>query len=204
MIVYVESNFVLELALRQEQEAACAEILRLCETGRFRVLVPAYSIAEPYETLLRRRLSRQRMKETLDRELQQLSRTTAYSQQLAGFQGLTSLLTDSANEDLKRLEEVRSRLLACAEVIPLDGEALTAAARYQVAPGLSPQDAIVYASVLSHLARIQEPRSCFLTRDSDFDDPDVTTELRALDCKLFSRFDTGLSYLQTLDRERPA
>ena len=54
MNVYVESNFVLELALLQEQSASCEEILGLCEAGRVQLVVPAYSLAEPYETLVRR------------------------------------------------------------------------------------------------------------------------------------------------------
>ena len=62
MNVYVESNFVLELALLQEQHASCEDILRLCEAGRMQLVIPAYSLAEPYETLVRRHKQRQRIK----------------------------------------------------------------------------------------------------------------------------------------------
>ena len=44
MNVYVESNFVLELALRQEQFTSCETILSLCEEGQARLVVPAYSL----------------------------------------------------------------------------------------------------------------------------------------------------------------
>lgn len=54
MNVYVESNFVLELALLQEQHVACEEILLLCERGTLRLVMPAYCLMEPYETLGRR------------------------------------------------------------------------------------------------------------------------------------------------------
>ena len=54
MNVYIESNFVLELALLQEQSSSCEEILGLCESRGVRFVVPAYSLAEPYETLTRR------------------------------------------------------------------------------------------------------------------------------------------------------
>jgi hypothetical protein len=70
--VYVESNFVLELALVQEQHASCEQILILCEASDIQIIVPAYSIVEPYETLKRHHLDRERLKEALDRELQQL------------------------------------------------------------------------------------------------------------------------------------
>ena len=195
MNVYVESNFVLELALVQEQHASCEQILSLCEAGDIRIIVPAYSIMEPYETLVRRHLDRKRLKEALDRELQQLSRTSGYAQQLDGFQASTALLLDSAAEEIKRLEDLRSRLLACAGLIPLDTSILSEASRHQARHGLSAKDAIVYASVLSHLGSETAPQSCFLTRDTDFDDPDIVDELKATRCKLIPRFDSGLSYV---------
>jgi predicted nucleic acid-binding protein len=149
--VYVESNFVLELALLQEQQASCEEILRLSEAGNIYLVIPAYSIAEPYETLVRRHRQRKRMKAELDVELRQLARTTTYAQQLSGFQNLTALLIDSADEEAKRLEEIRERLLKTGEIIPLEVLTLTDATQYQRMHGLSPQDAIVYAAVPSHL-----------------------------------------------------
>jgi predicted nucleic acid-binding protein len=194
--VYVESNFVLELALVQEQHASCEQIVILCEAGDIQIIVPAYSIVEPYETLKRHHLDRERLKEALDRELQQLSRTSGYAQQLNGFQASTALLLDSAAEEIKRLEDLRSRLLACAIVVALDALILSEAARYQAKHGLSAQDAIVYASVLSHLGSEAAPQSCFLNRDKHFADPDVVAELNANGCKLIPRFDSGLSYVK--------
>jgi len=50
--IYVESNFVLELPLLQEQYASCEDILRLCQAGKAQLIIPAYSLVEPYETLI--------------------------------------------------------------------------------------------------------------------------------------------------------
>ena len=88
------------------------------------------------------------MKAELDDELRQLARTTMYAHRLSGFQQLTTLLIDSADEEAKRLEGVRARLLQAAEVIPLEASILTATTQYQRTHGLSPQDALVYAAVL--------------------------------------------------------
>lgn len=202
MNVYVESNFVLELALVQEQHASCERILTLCEAGDIRVVVPAYSIVEPYETLLRRHLERKGLKSTLDRELRQLSRTSGYAQRLGGLEVSTSLLFDSVEEEAQRLEDVRARLLSCATVIALEASVLSRASQHQARHNLSVQDAIVYASVLSHLGSVEGGiQSCFLTRDDDFNDPNIMEGLRACRCKLISRFDHGLSYLSAGPRE---
>jgi len=67
---------------------------------------------------------------------------------------------------------------------------------YRRRHGLSPQDAIVYASVVSDLAS-GTGRGCFLNRNTkDFDDPDIAQELWALGCKLLPRFDQGLDYMR--------
>ena len=44
MNVYVESNFVLELAFLQEQSSSCEEILSLAEGGRIQLVLPGYSL----------------------------------------------------------------------------------------------------------------------------------------------------------------
>ena len=53
MNIYVETNFVLELVFEQEQHASCEQILALCESGRSRLLIPTYCLAEPNEKLTR-------------------------------------------------------------------------------------------------------------------------------------------------------
>ncbi len=196
MNVYVESNFVLELALLQEQSASCEEILRLCEASRIRLIVPAYSLAEPYETLTRRHKQRRKMKEDLDDEFRQIARTAPLSARLRGFKDLTALLIGVAQQETQRLENVHSRLIEAAEIIPLDASVLATSNHYQHAHDLSAPDSLVYSSVLSHLERVRVPQSCFLNRNSkDFDDQNIVDELADYNCKLLPRFDSGYSFI---------
>ena len=195
MNVYVESNFVLELALLQEQWESCEEVLKLCEADRAQLIVPAFCLAEPFETLTRRQKERRKTGEKINRELDQLDRTRAYSGQIGGFRELTDFLIESAEEDDRRLKDVSSRLLHMAEVIPLDASVLISSAEYRSRHGFSPQDALVYASILSHLESASRQTSCFLNRDRDFDDDDVVEELRGFGCELISRFGQGHRFI---------
>jgi hypothetical protein len=43
MTVYVESNFVLEQALQQEQSESCDAIVNLAATGDISLVIPAFS-----------------------------------------------------------------------------------------------------------------------------------------------------------------
>lgn len=201
MNVYVESNFVLELALVQEQFESCEGILSLCEAGRISLFVPAYSLAEPYETLTRRQKQRTKMKEKFDRELVQIARSTTFQDQLRGFRDLTALLINVADEAAKRLEEVRSRILTAACVIPLDSSVLADATQYQKKHDFSAQDALVYSSVVSHLKRDTATEHCFLNKNSrDFDDQSIVDELRSYNCKLLPRFDSGYGFIRQMLR----
>ena len=197
MNVYVESNFVLELALLQEQFESCEAILSLCETGSVRLVVPAYSLAEPYETLMRRQKQRKKMKEEFDRELDQISRSATHKDRLRGFRDLTALLINAADDAAKQLEGVRSRMLNAACVIPLDASVLASATQYQVAHDFSAQDALVYSSVVSHLQRDRATQNYFLNKNSkDFDDQSIVDELRGFDCRLLPRFDSGYQLIR--------
>lgn len=196
MNIYVETNFVLEIALAQEQHQACEDVLALCQANRSQLLIPAFSIAEPYQTLKRRHNQRRRTRHELDRELIQLARIAGYAQSLSGSQSLVDLLIDSTDEEARRLETTRAQLIQTGTILPLDASVLRAATAYQAKYDLSPEDAIVYATVLSHLKGHSSGKSCFLNRNTrDFDDPDLVAELKQCGCKMVPRFDSGYQYI---------
>ena len=197
MNVYVESNFVLELALAQEQFESCEGILSLCEAGNVRLVVPAYSLAEPYETLTRRQRQRKKMKEDFDRELDQIARSATHKERLRGFRDLTALLINVADESAKQLEGIRARMIEAACVIPLDVSVLASATQYQRAHDFSAQDALVYSSVISHLKLDRATQNYFLNKNSkDFDDQSIVDELRGYNCRLLPRFDSGYQLIR--------
>ena len=204
MNIYVETNFVLELALEQEHRGSCEQILSLCGEGKAKLIIPAYSFAEPYETLKRNHEERKRLKKVLDRQVQQLTRTELYMRRLSDLQSLTTLLIDSADDEAKRFDATRSRLLKISEIIPLTAQVLGEVTRNQKIHDLSPQDALVYASVLQHLKQGVSARGCFLNKDRDFDNPDIVEELSTYNCKLFPRFDTGYQFiLHAISQDSP-
>lgn len=179
-LVYVETNFVLELVLRQEQAESCEDLLQLGESGDVQLVIPAYSLVEPNETLVRRHRDRKRMKVALDGELEQLRRTRPLSSRLSSFQTLTT-----------------RRLLKGADVISLDRTSLGLIDHYQSLHDFSPQDAVVYACVISHLEQERPGESYFLNRNTrDFDDPAIIEELRKHSCTWIPRFDHALERLR--------
>jgi predicted nucleic acid-binding protein len=195
--IYVETNFVLELVFEQEQHTSCEQILALCESGWSRLIIPAYCLAEPHEKLTRQAGSRRELQRNLETELRQLARTASYTARINSIQEISSLLVRGNEEEKQRFIRYRDRLLGIAEIIPLTIDILREAATHEFPYDLTPQDALVYTSVIAHLRQNQPPVSCFLNRNSkDFDNPDIVDELDRHNCKMIPRFDHGYGFMQ--------
>lgn len=204
MILFVETNFVLELAFGQEEHGSCRAILDVAKGGDgLELAVPAFCVGEAYGRQIRRQREREGLQRRLAAELGELSRSPAYAGRLEGVGEVSALLTESGEDERRRLEAILGELYGAATLVPLDEAVAREAHRRQKDRGLNPQDALVYASVLGHLGRSggeaprTEPRHCFVTRDNDFADDDVRADLEDLGCKLLFSFDAALGYVRS-------
>ena len=198
MNVYAESNFVLETALEQDECESCNEIIRLASAGHLRLVVPAFSLAEPHQAIADKAKARSRMRDDLRTHLNELARSRPHREIPATFDALAAALIASAEFEREGLRRAVSQLLQTAQIIPLDAAILNSAAPIEIAYGLSGQDAIVLASVLQHLEANAPEESCFLNRNSrDFDDPDILERLDALRCRFFPRFTPALGWISS-------
>ena len=198
--VYIESNFVLELAFLQEQSQNCQQILAQCEAGKACLVLPAFSIAEPYEVFVRNGKDRESLRQKLKLELQQLSRNTTFpNNRVDALKEVIDILAQTTNEEEQRLHQNLDRMLKVCETIPVVPEILSLAATYRDEPlDLSIQDSIVYASVVHHLNTHNASKKCFLNRNSkDFNQPDIQATLKSHNCKLLFNFEKGDKYIRS-------
>jgi hypothetical protein len=75
--VYVESNFVLEIVLEQEQHQACEAILTLAESRAIELALPAFALVEPYESMVRDERDGRLLAQRLRASATQLQRTAS-------------------------------------------------------------------------------------------------------------------------------
>ena len=198
MNVYVETNFVLELSLQQEQATNCEDILTACDSGKINLIIPAFCLAESLETLHRQNQKRKELQQKLNVEVNQLSRNAAYKNRLQAIQDIESLLIESNRDERLRFENYRQRLFKTARIIDLSGNILSEATVFEHTPyDLTPQDAVVYATVLSHLKQADLRQCCFLNRNSkDFNILEITNELQKFNCVMIPRFDQGFQFIK--------
>lgn len=198
MRVYVETNFVLELALLQAEHECCSDILKYASSRQIELIVPAYSLVEPHETLSRRHAERMKMKTFLDQELTLLARSENYKDRLAERRAITEFLPQSRHEEASRLWSVQQSIMSASFILPLNSIVISASRKCEQDYGLKSQDSIVLASVLCHLREEQSKLSCFINRNpKDFEDPDIVDALKSLNCKLISSFSDGLRFIRS-------
>jgi predicted nucleic acid-binding protein len=197
MNVYVETNFVLELAFVQDEHESCERILDSCEAGRAMLALPAFCLAESYETLIRRTKKRRRIRDDLDTELRELGRSRPYKQEIGAFQSVVGLLARSGDEEDQRLMSVLERISRVAKLIPLEADILLGVTPCREKYKLTPQDSVVYLSVLHDLVSGGGVASCFINRNrKDFDDPDIEQSLASRGCKMLFSFSKACQYVE--------
>jgi hypothetical protein len=198
MLVYVESNFVLELAYLQEDHGPCESLLLLAEQQAIGLSIPSFCLCEPYEAWGRRAKSRTALHSELRRQIRELSRSLPYGDLQARTRELEHTLIQSNDDEQHRLDSTIARIVNVATIIPVDRSVIHATIQLRGGRGLSPQDAIVYASVLSHMTAVAAERKCFVTRNTkDFSGPAIESDLQAVNCKLLFRFDDAFGYVRS-------
>ncbi|MBP3967317.1 PIN domain-containing protein [Paenibacillus lignilyticus] len=199
MIVYVESNFILELVLAQEESTSAEQILGLAEERKIKLLLPSFSIMEPFWTIQGRGKQRKSIQQSLNRELEQLQRSM-YNQELVSvFQPLTKTIIDVEIKEMDMLEKTLSRLLKIGITIDVSSSIFDDSIRYQEELGLSPPDAIIYSSIITNVKQqTGDEAKVFVSRNwKDFDQEEIVEELQSFHCKFFSNFRSALGYIHS-------
>jgi len=189
MILITETNFVLELAFRQDEVRECDRLVELAVDGTLELAVPACSLFEPYETLVRRSKARDSLLEAFKREVNELARSEFYVELPRTAEEIVKPISGSSNVYENSLREALLSIVRVATIIPLSSEVMNKALEFQEGGWISPQDSVVLASVFFFVRdRAGDPKLFANTNMKDFVRPDVATHFRQYNCKLLNSF----------------
>jgi predicted nucleic acid-binding protein len=196
MRVYAESNFVLEIALDQEEVGESRGLIEGATAKHISLVIPAISVFEPYYKIAGNGKRRRDLAQQVETQAREFGRTKGFEESSRNLRDLIRVFAESENAEQAGLSSALETVLKTCEVIPLTSD-VVARALTEVRPrlGLDLPDALVYASVLEHLKTASADKSCFITKNAkDFGDPDIENELAGLGCKLLFKFGDGLGY----------
>jgi predicted nucleic acid-binding protein len=199
MLLYVETNFILELAYVQEESAECQQLLSWAETGELALVVPAFCAIEARMSWQGNVKRRNRLLSDVRSELRQLSRSRPLAEITEDSKAFVASLIDTAQTDRTRLETAVATVLRCGQVIPVTPAIVQVALLYETELGLSAQDATVYASVVRHVSRAEraEDKVFVTTNSNDFAVPNIEDELARSNCKLLTRFAAAEGFVRS-------
>lgn len=199
MIVYTETNFLLELALEQEQHTSCEELLQLAESKTLTLAIPAFSVTEAVTKLRRTNVERRELQQRLNPQRRELKRTQSFTQaEDDAFAKVAEALIRNAQGAELRFLQLEARLFQAVRFLPLDSAVAAEVSKYINNHELTPPDATVLASIMVDLKHGGGP-SCFLNRNArDFEQPSIKELLNQRNCRLIAQFDRGLSYVQSM------
>jgi predicted nucleic acid-binding protein len=197
VIVLAESNFVLELALQQEQFEHTEKILQLAENKHLQLVVPACSLMEPYQTLIRRRHERKEFRRRLQDEIKLLERSALHNGMNATSEQIAQILDAGTEIEMGSLEQTIDRLIRICTVPELSLEVVRLGQAMQLGYGLEPRDAIVFASIDTVLNGLGTSTKVFVNKNSkDFATPLIEGRLEKHGCRLITSFSNACKYIE--------
>ncbi len=196
MIVYVETNFILELAYLQERCESCRAMLDLASTGAIELALPAVCAAEARATWYRRAGERREFHAALQRQIREISRSEPFRTLVDQSRDVLAALIAGGEESRDRLELALEIFARNSTMIPLTSDIVSMARWHELGYSLTPQDAVVLASVRAH-AEINAGPKVFVSQDAKgFAHPTVYDELAAVECKVLVNFADAFAYIR--------
>jgi predicted nucleic acid-binding protein len=196
VIVYVETNFLLELAYLQERRESCDLILEMAKAGEITLALPAFSAAEARATWRHRASQRKDFYSELQRHIREISRSETLRKLNDHWKDVVAALVTGPEESRERMEIAIETIGQHGEIISLDREIVSVARWFEGAYSLTPQDALVLQSVSWHAQR-NPGAKCFVTKDArGFATPAIYDELSTVNCKVLVNFADAVGYIR--------
>ncbi|HWS83878.1 MAG TPA: hypothetical protein VN207_06420 [Ktedonobacteraceae bacterium] len=200
MVICIESNFVLEIALEQEQSSAARSIISLAESRQIELAYPSFVLSEPFESIMRARREHNGLQASLIKAFNYLKRSEPYKRIMLDFEPMISTLENAYGRQMDLLDTAFDQLIGVGRYISINTPSYREALMYRRSLELSPQDSIIYSAVVADLkGQPQDEEKCFLSRDRKAfgRDPDhgVKVELGKYNCRYISSFTQGLDFI---------
>lgn len=202
MHVFLETNFVLELALRQQEYAFCARIRQQATTTPppYTLHIPQYAFSEAFQKLRPLKNERdQYAKYLLTQVEQHLREDDSDAEAMDAFKRtLATLLAERTRTQTQRLYALVAELMQQAPGPALTPASVLAAQELAAQHGLSVQDALLYACVLAGLRELPlaAPKLFVSRNKQDFGRPAILNELGQLNCEYLAGFQAAAGRLR--------
>jgi predicted nucleic acid-binding protein len=170
MTLYIESNYLLEIAKNQEQAAACESLLQLAEQNRLTIVLPEIAIPEAMMSLQRSHDQRRNLQRSLQSEARELRRTAIHGPLVESITAIATASEQVIGDELSRFNVLVERLLLWCDTIPVTRTAYIDSQHLAGILALEEFDALIVTVVASHAVTVEDNWKAFTSRNTrDFD-----------------------------------
>jgi hypothetical protein len=200
MIVYIESNLLLEIVLDQEQSASAKRLLDGSDAGAIDLRYPFISLYEPLSRVISLQAQRNSLSAELDRHSRQLQWSSDRLDVVSDLSRTRISLARLAKIESDSYEGVMQRVLQHGRPMAFNASVFAEAIRIQYELSLELPDAMVLGSILSDMRSLaKDTTSCFCSRDSKaFGKQEVKSVLKHHNCKYIASFAGAIEYLDSI------
>jgi hypothetical protein len=188
------------LALRQEEAGSADTILERARHHSLKLVLPAFSLIEPYSTLTYRALERRTIYNSLKQQLVLLSRSEPHQQTALALQQLLLMWVDLETRETDLLQSAIIDLLAVGRAIHTEVSDIQQSNRYRSLYDLSPQDAMILSAIIRDLSTqdLNEAKCFISTNVKDFNNSGIRAELKSFNCRYISKLVDGLGFIDSV------
>ena len=199
MHLLVETNFLVELILGQEQAAACEKIVAAAEQEKLVLHVPSFSLMEQLYRLTAVSIERDQLQGRVEKELKAAERETTDNSSLVQLKReFATVFAERSVIQQERMFATVSRISRTARIIPLLGTTWALASELNSTMSLTLPDAVVSASLLLQLEDLPaEEEKLFVSRDHKaFRQEGVKQLFKEKNCGVLLNFDDTVQKLR--------
>lgn len=202
MHVFLETNFVLELALRQQEYSYCERIRQqaISTSPRYTLYIPQYALSEAFQRLRPLKNDRAEYEQYMLTQVEQhLREDDSDADAMDAFKRtLATLLAERTRTQTQRLYALVAELMQEAPGPALTSDSVIEAQILAERHGLQVQDALIYACVLAKMRELPpETPKLFISRNKkDFSKPAILEELSQLNSEYIATFQSAAGKLR--------
>ncbi len=198
MKVYVETNWLLDLALEQERIRASSFVVKLAKDKKVHLFLPEISLVEADQKIVRRRLQRETLIENLRQEGRELirSRDARYQLQAAVIDQDIFQLRDISDFERQHFNATVRDISKFLTWLHLDDDSLQKSFDFEEHYDLNRLDALVYAVIRADAASDLASEKCFIDYDGDFKEPELKRDMTGIGITLLSSPESVVGFLR--------
>ena len=202
MIVYAESNFLLEWIRQQSGIQAVERIVELAEARTVQLKIPGCAFAEVRTTLERAGKESTALQDAIKRETNKAGGSAHGRRLVKLYESIQDTVRKQATVHLKRHDRFAKRCFRSAQILELNVKILAYLPETLSEYDLNVQDALVLATVVADAASRQTTETkLFVQKDKeDFNTPEIKAVLNAHDCECIWGFESALKKIESAIR----